>query len=135
MKPAKAAGLSSVDTVACRVDSALLNVPKADSCALSVVCWLAISFCWPTPSAFVSAETIAPMLSPDPMPVEVISELPATAPDVEELVGFVEEDIAELINYWSLVLDSSIYRQLVFGLKPTLRKLKQETYQARLGSP
>lgn len=52
------------------------------------------------------------------MPVDVISELPATAPDVEELVGFVEEEIAELMDYLLLALDSSIYRQPICGLKP-----------------
>jgi hypothetical protein len=67
----------------------------------------------------VSADTIAPILRPDPMPVEVISELPAAAPEVEELVGAVDEEIAELINYSLPVLDSSIYRQRDCGLKPS----------------
>ncbi len=124
VKPASAVGLAKVDTVACSVESALLKVPNADSCAFSVVCWFVISVCWPAPSAVVRADTIAVMLSPEPMPVEVISELPAAAPEVEELVGVVDEEIAELIKLSLPVLDLSIYRQRACGLKQSLAEME-----------
>jgi hypothetical protein len=57
--------------------------------------------CCPAPSAVVNSDTIAPMLSPEPMPVEVISELAAAAPEVEELAVPVlpeEEVMAELME-------------------------------------
>ena len=51
---------------------------------------------WAAPKAVVSSDTMALILSPDPMPVEVIKALPADCPEVEELpVG----DKSVLIGY------------------------------------
>jgi hypothetical protein len=96
--PASAVGSSSVASVACSVDSEVLKVLNADNCELIVVVWSVICVCCPAPSAVVNSDTIAPILSPEPMPVEVISELPAADPEVEELAVPVEELMAELME-------------------------------------
>ena len=57
------------------MESALENVPKADTCALSEVCSAESSFVCAAPYAEVSEDTMALMSRPDPMPVEVMSEL------------------------------------------------------------
>jgi len=48
-------------------------------------------FCWPAPKALVSDETIAEMLSPDPMPVEVTSELRVDADEFVAVDGALED--------------------------------------------
>ena len=40
--------------------------------------------CWPAPKAVVSADTIPEILRPDPIPVEVTSELPVEFADVAD---------------------------------------------------
>ena len=56
------------------MESALENVPKADTCALSEVCSSDSSLVCAAPYADVSEDTMALMSRPDPMPVEVMSE-------------------------------------------------------------
>ena len=49
LKPASVPGFSSVVSVACSVESALLKVPNADTWEFSVVCCAVISFCCAAP--------------------------------------------------------------------------------------
>jgi hypothetical protein len=66
---------------------------------------------------------MAPMLSPDPMPVEVTSALLADAADVaavEVAAGVVALEMVELI--WNLLASQRIYRRIA-------PRLKQKPYQ------
>jgi hypothetical protein len=66
-------------------------VPNADTWESSAADSLFNWFCCPAPNALVSEDTMALILSPEPMPVDVTSEPPATpavAPlDAEELLA------------------------------------------------
>jgi hypothetical protein len=67
----------------------------------------------------VKEATIALMLSPEPIPVEVISELPVAVPAAEELavpVLPVEEVMAELMNTYLTMVGYSKYRRSVSRL-------------------
>jgi len=64
-------------------------VPNAETWESKAVDVVFSSFCWPAPNALVSDETMAEILSPDPMPVEVMSELAEDA----ELAVDVEPDV------------------------------------------
>jgi len=68
VRPAKVEGFLSVVNVACKVDSAALKVPNADTCAVNEVLRLFSAFVWGALAALVSDETMLAMSSPDPMP-------------------------------------------------------------------
>jgi hypothetical protein len=70
-----------------------VNVPNADTWLSSNVDWLFNWFCCPAPKALVSDETMALILSPEPMPEEVISAVAALL--LEFAVA--EEDVAAVV--------------------------------------
>src|ERR1700677_192196 len=116
--PASWDGSSRVESVACNVLRALEKVPNADTCAFNVVCSVDSSLVCAAPKLEVSAETMALILSPEPMPVDVISELAEAALAVLELPV---DDTAELmlVGLWCACW---AYRQ-------SSPRLKQDAYQ------
>jgi hypothetical protein len=82
-----------------------VKVPNADTWESSDADWLFNWFCWPAPKALVRDDTIALILSPEPMPLDVISEVAALLvefavadEDVAAVaVGVVELEMVELM--------------------------------------
>jgi hypothetical protein len=70
VRPANEDGFWSVVKVACSVASALLNVPKAETCALSAVLRSLSALVCGALAALVRDETMLAMSSPEPMPCD-----------------------------------------------------------------
>jgi len=83
-----------------------VKVPNADTCASSEFDWVVIEFCSAAPYSLVSAETIALILSPDPMPVEV-----TVAADAVDGVADDEEDV-DVIGVVVLVVGEVLLEML-----------------------
>jgi hypothetical protein len=102
LNPARLLGTSSAPKEAFKVSSALVKVPYADTsesrvadCALSCAVWAA-------PCALVSEDTMELISRPEPMPVEVISELALGVLDAA-LLEVLDGLIAELMVVSSAV--------------------------------
>jgi hypothetical protein len=89
-------GSSSGGSAACKVSSAAVNVPYAETWESSVVCSFVSWAVCPAPNAVVSEETMALMSNPEPMPVEVIKALALDGELLEEL-----GETTELIEFSS----------------------------------
>lgn len=88
--PAKELAVSTAPSAVCRASIEVVNVPHADTCESAEFDSVLIWSCWPAPNAVVSADTIPEILRPDPIPVEVTSELPVEFADDEDDVEPVE---------------------------------------------
>jgi hypothetical protein len=121
------------DSAVFKASTELVNVPNAETWASSAVDCELISFCWPAPKALVRDETIAEMSRPEPIPVDVMSELTDDAAeaadedddvDPDVVVGVVEE-VLEMLELMSLYVLSQA--ALLIGCGNL--KLKQGAYQ------
>jgi hypothetical protein len=123
--------VSSGVSVACSVESALLNVPNAEIWVFSVLDSCASWLFSAAPCAVVSVETMALMSSPEPMPVEEMTAWLAAALDADELedddeaVGVVEVELAvgEMVELIALGVLSRL-REGIDGLKGNLSKTR-----------
>jgi hypothetical protein len=96
--PANVLVLSTAARAVCSVSSELVNVPNAETWLSSEVSWVVNWFCCPAPKALVSSLTMAVILRPEPIPVEVMAALPVDAVvAVDAVVEEVVPDTAEVI--------------------------------------